>query len=152
MIVNKNTCAVCVLRKLGPGLTYVTNATSEQIKRVHARYAFCRIWARLNLGPRHRVREFDVLATAPLRSGLYKISRPILFIDSTNVRHTIGAIQLVHCVPVQAVLLSVSLFRLTRTNKVRCRPSATALIRPTPRRVAVYSTDQIQTLRWRIVV
>ena len=31
-IVNKNACVRRVLRKLGPGVTYVTNATSEQIK------------------------------------------------------------------------------------------------------------------------
>jgi len=31
-IVNKNGSAVCVLWKLGSGVTYVTNATSEQIK------------------------------------------------------------------------------------------------------------------------
>ena len=40
----------------GPGVTYVTNATSNQTKRalrlrvrVHARHAFCRIWARRDL-------------------------------------------------------------------------------------------------------
>jgi len=40
-------------------VTYVTNATSEQIKlgrrlRAHARYVLIRIWARPNLGPTHR--------------------------------------------------------------------------------------------------
>ena len=43
-----NACALSVLRKHGPGVTYVTNATSEQIKtglrlRADAKYAFSRI-------------------------------------------------------------------------------------------------------------
>ena len=41
-VLNKIACALSVLRKRGPGVTYVTNATSEQIKaglrlRAHAR-------------------------------------------------------------------------------------------------------------------
>ena len=52
----KNACAASVLRKLGPDVTFVTNAISEQIKpglrlRAHARYAFSRNWDRPNLGP-----------------------------------------------------------------------------------------------------
>ena len=42
---------VCVLRKLGPGVTYVTNVTSEQIKAGTAlvrEYELCTL---LNLGP-----------------------------------------------------------------------------------------------------
>ena len=56
---NTNACAVSVLRKRGPGVTYITNDTLEQIKaglrlRAHARHAFSRIWDRQDMGPPHR--------------------------------------------------------------------------------------------------
>ena len=49
LVLNKNACAISFLRKLGPGVTYVTNATSKQTKHglrlpAHARYAFSQIW------------------------------------------------------------------------------------------------------------
>ena len=48
-VFNKNACKVSVLRKRGPGVTYVNNATSEHIKaglclRAHTMYALSRIW------------------------------------------------------------------------------------------------------------
>ena len=46
-IVNKNECAVCVLWKLGSGVTYITNPTSEQTK-VGTALALC---VMPNLGP-----------------------------------------------------------------------------------------------------
>ena len=58
-VFNKNACAASVLTTFGPGVTYATSATPEQIKaglrlRAHAEYTFSRIWDRSNLGIPHR--------------------------------------------------------------------------------------------------
>ena len=50
-MLNKNARAVCVLRKLIPDVTYVTNATSEQIKVSTALARACEVCILPNLGP-----------------------------------------------------------------------------------------------------
>ena len=48
-----NACAVSVLRKLGPGVTYVTNATSGQIKAGTALAHACEVCLLPNLERAH---------------------------------------------------------------------------------------------------
>ena len=50
-ILNKNARAVCVLRNLGPSVTYVTNDTSQQIKAGTAPARACVVCVLPNLGP-----------------------------------------------------------------------------------------------------
>ena len=62
-ILNKSACAVSVLRKLGPCVTNVTNATSEQINANNALMRACEkcILARQNLGLPHRTNAHATL-------------------------------------------------------------------------------------------
>ena len=50
-VLNENACAECVLGELGPGFTYVTNATSEQIQAGTALARACELCVLTNLGP-----------------------------------------------------------------------------------------------------
>ena len=52
-MLNKNACALYIkyLRKLGPGVTYVTSDTSEQIKAGTELARVLEVCVLLNLGP-----------------------------------------------------------------------------------------------------